>query len=344
MDTTRTGPKRGFALPAAVFALVVVGVLVTGGFYLARQETRVGVASERASASFYLAERGASEVMSVWDGSRFGPLSLWGSATVADTTDDGIWSVSVTRVSSRLYFLLASGAATAGEAVYGRASRVLGIVARLRSANMDPSAALSTVGELRFGGSAQIFGQDYVPPAWTGTCDPAGPAKPGVLIDDRRNIKYTGHTKSIDGDPDILEDPGLTPEDLLLFGDMKWEDLVAMATIIFPSGESTITQLLPDSVDVGGSWFCDSSSKTNWGDPYHPSGVCGSYFPVIYSRGDLKISASDGDGRTLHRWGHRRQRQPRILDGAWRRRRTVFELCHREGRDQQPEPDPGSAH
>lgn len=300
MDTSRKQPEHGFALPAAVFALVVVGVLVTGGFYLARQETRSGVASERASTSFYLAERGAGEVMSEWDGSKFGSLSLWGTATVADTTDDGIWSVSVTRVSSRLYFLLANGAATAGEAVYGTAGRVLGIVARLRSASMDPRAALSTVGELRFGGSAQIFGQDYLPPAWSGTCDPAGPPKPGVLIDDKNNIKYQGHTKSIDGDPAVQEEPTLTPDDLLLFGDMAWSDLVSLATIVFPAGASTVTQLTPDSMDVGGQWLCDSSSNTNWGDPYHPSAVCGSYFPVIYSKGDLKISASDaGQGILL---------------------------------------------
>ena len=34
--------QRGFALPVAVFALVIVGVLTTGGFFMARQEGRIG--------------------------------------------------------------------------------------------------------------------------------------------------------------------------------------------------------------------------------------------------------------------------------------------------------------
>ena len=48
MNTT-THTKRGFALPAAIGGLVIVGILATGGFYMARQEVRVGVASRHAS-------------------------------------------------------------------------------------------------------------------------------------------------------------------------------------------------------------------------------------------------------------------------------------------------------
>jgi len=292
--------KSGFALPAAVFALVVVGVLVTGGFYLARQETRIGVASGRATTAFYLAERGANEVLSQWDPARFGVLGAWGTATVADTTDSGIWSVNVTRMSNRLYFLLASGRVVDGSAVYGEASRMVGMVARLRTANMEPKAALTTIGELRFGGSAQIFGEDYVPSDWPGECDAPGPVKPGVLIDEKTNIKYTGGKQSIDGDPPVSEDSAMTSDDLLVFGDMTWGELVDLASKIYPVGVSTITQLGPDSVDVDGTWQCNRAARENWGDPHHPSGICGSHFPIIYSRGNLKIAASDaGQGILL---------------------------------------------
>lgn len=292
----------GFVLPAAVFALVLVGVLVTGGFFLARQETRVGVASERSAEAFYLAERGALETMSVWDVATFGALAPWSTATKSGTSDEGTWSVNVTKMTNRLYFLLASGSATRGEAVYGSASRMLGIVARLRSANMEPMAALTTIGTVRFGGSAFIRGEDLTPPIWPGMCDPAGTTKPGVLIDDEKNIQYTGGKsgKSISGDPPVTQDPTMTPSDLLVFGDMTWSDLVALATKIYPPGASTITQLSVDSVDVGGSWQCDTSQRENWGDPLNPTGMCGSYFPIIYSMGDLKIAASEaGQGIML---------------------------------------------
>ena len=51
--------QRGFALPMAVFALVIVGVIITtGGFFMARQEGRIGTASEHAGMAFYLTEQG----------------------------------------------------------------------------------------------------------------------------------------------------------------------------------------------------------------------------------------------------------------------------------------------
>ena len=180
--------RHGFALPVAVFALVVVGVLVTGGFYLARQETRLGVASERGTAAFYMAERGANEVMSQWDAATFGSLAAWSSASVADTTDDGIWSVDVTRMSTRLFFLLATGTVNQGAAMFGNATRMLGVVARLSTADVMPDAALTTVNSLKVGGSIWIIGHDSIPHGWDGYCDAPQASRPGILIDDADNI------------------------------------------------------------------------------------------------------------------------------------------------------------
>jgi len=293
--------RRGFALPAAIFALVVVGVLATGGFYLARQESRIGVASGRATTAFYLAERGANTVMSQWDVARFGGLANWGTATAADTTDEGIWSVNVTRMSSRLYFLLASGSVVEGSAVYGNAGRMVGVVARLVTADIQPDAALTTMDDLKFGGSSFIIGHDSSPTGWDGHCGPPGASKPGVLINDEGGIKYVGSKAVIEGNPEIQEDPDMTSESLMSFGDLKWEELAALATIIF-NGPETITQLVRDSVDVDGEgeYICDEGSKYNWGDPENPGAACFNHFPIIYATGDLKIAASDaGQGIML---------------------------------------------
>jgi len=301
MDMMQRHQRRGFALPAAVFALVVVGVLVTGGFYLARQETRIGVASGRATTAFYLAERGAIEVMSQWDASRFGSLSNWSSATVTDTTHEGVWSVEVTRMASRLYFLRATGSAVAGATVYGNANRMVGVVAKLRTANVEPDAALTTVNQLKFGGSSYIIGHDSIPAAWGGQCGPLGASKPGVLINDEEGISYVGTEALVEGDPPISEDPSMTSGDLLQFGDLEWDQLVSLATIVF-SGPETITQLVRDSVDLegDGSYTCKTNSKYNWGDPEHPGSACFNHFPIIYATGDLKIAASDaGQGIML---------------------------------------------
>ena len=291
--------KRGFALPVAVFALVVVGVLVTGGFYLARQETRIGVASERSASAFYMAERGAMEVLSQWDMSTFGSLSNWASATVADTTDQGIWSVRVTRMNPRLFFLLASGTIVEGSAMFGDAGRMLGIVARLNTAEIEPMAALTTVGDLRIGGSSFIDGRNEDPSAWSGLCGPLNPDKPGVLIDDTDQVSYSGKAYGLEGSPALDENSTLTSDSLLTFGDLHFDDLVALRDITIPGG-TTMTQLEPDSIQVGGNYVCNTGPQNNWGDPQRPSAVCGSYFPIIYATGNLKIAASDrGQGILL---------------------------------------------
>ncbi|MCJ7628200.1 MAG: hypothetical protein MUO50_07405, partial [Longimicrobiales bacterium] len=287
-----------------VFALIVVGVLVTGGFYLARQETRIGVASGRATTAFYLAERGANEVMSQWDASRFGGLANWGTASVSDTTESGIWSVNVTKMSSRLYFLLASGRVEDGSPVYGDAGRMVGVVARLTTANVEPQAALTTVDDLKFGGSAFIDGNDFNPPEW-GDCSAPGAGKPGVLIDDINNINYLTKNAedNIVGVPDPIEErTGMTSADLLAFGDLTWNELVDLATVKYPS-QVTITQLTPDSIIKEGStteYECKTTLQNNWGSPKNPGGACGNYFPIIYAENGLKISASDaGQGILL---------------------------------------------
>jgi hypothetical protein len=41
----RAADRGGFALPAAIGALVIMGLLVTAGFFTARQELRIGGAS-----------------------------------------------------------------------------------------------------------------------------------------------------------------------------------------------------------------------------------------------------------------------------------------------------------
>ncbi|MDT8342604.1 MAG: hypothetical protein RQ751_13920 [Longimicrobiales bacterium] len=120
----RPGPRRGgFALPVAVFALVIVGVLVTGGVYMARQETRIGVASKKGTEAFYLAERGIAEVLERWDASVMGTLPVFGDTLLTGTTSDGNWRVNVVKLSQRNYFLDATGSVSEGGPLLSGATR-----------------------------------------------------------------------------------------------------------------------------------------------------------------------------------------------------------------------------
>ncbi|MEJ2539791.1 MAG: hypothetical protein P8188_07460 [Gemmatimonadota bacterium] len=297
----RFDDRRGFALPVAVFSLVVVGVLVTGGFYMARQETRIGIASEKGTTAFYLAERGVNDVLEGWRAPAFGRLEPQQSTTVSDTLDDGYYDVTVTKLSDWIFMLDSRGTVTQGGAMLNGASRRVGTVAKIRTLDMRPPAALTTVGGLNIGGSSQVFGQDLIPGAWgLDYCDPEFLADaPGVMIDDAAEVTYQGSNHELDGTPPIAEDPTLTSDDLLTFGSLAWNELVALATVQIPAS-TTISVTEPDSLPVGTRWVCNTANAYNWGDPYNPDAVCGNHFPVIHAVGDLKIqSGYSGQGILL---------------------------------------------
>lgn len=297
--STRTSHGRdGFALPAAVFALVVVGVLVTGGFFMARQETRIGVASRNAQTAFYLAEKGVYDVLANWQTSY--NVGAWNTTTVVDTVADGAWSVTITPMTDRMYFLDASGTASAGGALWSGATRRVGTIVRINTADIEPPAALTTQGTLKFGGSAEIHGIDGAPDGsggeanWSSMCSGVSTTdKPGILIDDTTNINWNGNRDKIEGSstgtPLFDEDPSITFESLMNFGDLTWDDMVAMADKRIYSAPA-----IGPSLNADGT--CNRSPLGNWGAPTDPSHACFNYFPIIYAANDLQLSGGVGQG------------------------------------------------
>ena len=135
--------KRGFALPVAVFALVIVGVITTGAFFIARQEGRIGVASEYAGMAFFLTEQGLVDLMDDWNPALFGALPFWGDTTVTENYPGlGIVTTRVTRMTDYLYFVDADGTVTRGGAMRSGASRRVGVTIRFVTADIAPPAAL----------------------------------------------------------------------------------------------------------------------------------------------------------------------------------------------------------
>jgi hypothetical protein len=294
--------NRGFALPVAVLALVVVGVLVTGGFYIARQEQRIGMASENGTQAFYVAEEGLSDVLVNWNMQIYGADTAWSMVTVADTTDAGIWTVDVTKMTDRLFFLESQGDAPVGAALAGgtvgaerMASRSVGMIARVISAQIEPPAALTTRGDVSIRGTAEVHGEDTDPPGWGGVCSGMSKNdKTGVLVDEDSNIGTTG-SGNVTGNPATQKDPNITDETFTVFGELTWDDLVSLADKTYGGG---VFNGMQPSFTVDGE--CKTSDMKNWGDPTNPGSACGSYFPIVYVNGSMKVeSGAVGQGLML---------------------------------------------
>ncbi len=291
----RTSDRRGFALPAAIGGLVIVGVLVTAGFYMARQEVRIGVASKHAAMAVNVAQMGANEVMANWNGYQLGQVPIWGDTTLTDTTDTGIWTVQVTNLNGKIYFLSASGDVTEGGALWSGANRRIGIVTRLIFANIDPPAALTTRGSATLKGGAEVHGEDAPPTMWTGYCPLTTTNKPGVLTNDTSGVKTQGSAQ-ITGVPPYDQDSTIVDSTFTTFGDLTWAELVEVAKADgkdVSSLGSSINNTFPDSTGSK----CNTATLTNWGDPYHPAGACGGYFPLIYHGGPTLTIQSGGVGQ-----------------------------------------------
>jgi hypothetical protein len=308
-DVERAEPdenRRGFALPAAIGAIVIIGVLVTTGFYMAQQEVRMGVATENAGMAFFLAERGASEVLDNWDNSVMEALTLFDPATITGTIDEGAWSVDVRRTGTQQYFLTSTGVITEGGALNAGATRTIGMVARHLGLGIDPPAAITTMGGVDFAGlPPNVVGDDTDPPSWANLSCPAGPPvdQPGLISDDTTGTISGTSTMGVDdscygyfvGSPNCVdEDIPVVNQTFEPFYDAEyWAYLIDIASHELASA-STFSPSY-----TGGA--CDYDDPNNWGEPLNPTGdACGDYFPLIYVSGDVIVNGnSRGQGILL---------------------------------------------
>jgi hypothetical protein len=286
-------PPRGFALPAAIFGLVIVGVLVTGGFYIARQESRIGVANREATRAFYLAERGVGEVVESWNASNWSSATNGTTRTFTDTLEDGVWTVEATRLSQWTYFLDGRGDITRGGELLSGASRRLGMMVKLSTAEIDPPAALTTRGVVRIAGGAEVSGFDVNPDNWD-MCAPATNDKTGVLTDPAGGVIESGKGY-VSGDPPEDTDPAIADSTFTKFGDLEWQDLIDLATWHF-NGNQNFSSVEPTLTGTG---TCDFGDNTNWGDPIDPTAPCGSYFPIIYVDGNARLQGNPAIGQGM---------------------------------------------
>jgi len=294
--------ERGMALAVAIFALVVIGALVAGAFFAGTQEQRVGENQRRVQASFGVAEAGAQERVLNWDPATMNKRALYcpcaggDSVAIANTpapNGTGSYGGYSYKVGPNLFLIDVTGrdrASAAGAISGGGGARQrIGMITRIAPVDFGIKASLTTQGTVNLTGNADVNGADQIPTGWT-SCDPAGPAQPGVR--DQGGNVTTGGNAGVQGNPPVVNDPTVNNNTFTMFGGATYAQLAARATIVVPAGGYSTAPVVTGGV-------CDKTVLTNWGDGENPLGACASYFPIIHATGTITLNNTQGQGILL---------------------------------------------
>jgi hypothetical protein len=292
-DMYRSEPasrRDGFALPVALLAIVVIGAIVTGGFYASSQESRIATSGDLANQAFYVAEYGLEQALGTWmndELSQVGATEVLDPETVTSGGRQlGTYTVSIRRLGTTMFLVSSVGTVNAGQR---SATRRVGTIVRTMTPSMPAPTALAIFGGLTVGGNSEIRGNDAGGPACA-----VGDTVAGVTAYDTTLVDQ-GNRDRITGSPPVAENTSLDTTALSDFGALNIDDLIAAATKIYAHGESENGMGPVTTTDTLGNVVCDTSVRSNWGDP-DASGVCANEFPIIYAQGDMHLKTGTGQG------------------------------------------------
>ena len=306
-NTTRR--REGFALVAAIGAIVVIGALVAGGFFAATQEYRVGRNSVTQQRAFAVAERALSEsAASLLDPAN--KLTLKASAlntpwTTLSYTGSGEQAV-VSAVRTNDYTWVVTSRAAVGTGSMS-ASRTTSHVMRMAIMTMATEGALTVKGFVDISGNAKISGQDGDPGTYGWKdCTTENKGLSAIVTDDSADVSYKESALVADSGVLKIKESAAAGDSATYdtFGDLSFNELAAAADVIVPLGTSI--KPAPVYAPDGSCYTFDKVTKKtvwqNWGDPFHnsPMQPCDKYFPIIYVPGDLALNANSmGQGVLL---------------------------------------------
>jgi hypothetical protein len=289
----RLDDERGIALAVAIFAIVIIGMLVAGVFYASFLEQRSGENSLYAQQAFEAAEGGMAGVLSSWDQSVYGAFPVDTPQTLGTVTAGRTrYTPVITRLNGNMFLVLARGEQLDGSGTV-LARRTLATLARRTPTVVDVKAAVTSKGPVTVGGNSSVDGSDHTPAGWT-DCPAPGAAKSGVRTD---------QTVSVGGSATVAGSPPLTQGDPTVVDSLftnPFNELKAVANIVLPGGN--YNGMAPTT--TGSPLRCNGASLLNWGEPWRSptAGVvpqCQGYFPVVYVTGDVQLQTGRGEGVLL---------------------------------------------
>jgi len=289
--------RAGFALPAAIMALVLLSALVAGALYVSTEELRAGrgdVASQRALVA---AESALESAIASWDPSRNATLLPGGRAIIARRTESNGDDVEV--MATRVQRMAVWMTAVARSSADGRpmpARHTIAASLRLIVHRFPLTAALTAGGMVTVrdgmvdGADASTSGSPSLACPGDGA-DAAGLIVPDTLL--ACGAVCTGAVPAgVTGTPPVSTSGILTSDSSVALDDSLTESLERRASVVLDGGSYG-----PRPSTRGG--VCDTADPLNWGDPAD-GGVCADFYRSIHIRGDAVLSAgSVGQGVLL---------------------------------------------
>jgi hypothetical protein len=281
--------RSGMALLLALVVLVLIEAITAGVVALGRHEQMVAASEARGSRAQAAAESAARLVMAAWPTEIADTLPVGrllsmpaGTFAVADLTA----GASVERLVSGAYLILAE--ARAGAANAFTLSRVAAVVRTLDRAGAiaESNAAITSGGQLIVGSAATVTGLlGALPDDWTNPVCPVTDPLPTPAAMASAQQPVVSESANLAGT--VLVDSTLQALDSVALGGVAWGALSVIADR-HESGDVHPAPALQDGA-------CNVAASLNWGDAV-PANPCGSYFPLIYSNGDIVMNGGVGQG------------------------------------------------
>ncbi len=305
----RAESREGFAIPAVIFALVMMSLLAIVSLVTARDEELSSRAVRESSAAFYAAQSGVNYVRATWHDSLVSNLGPGDSLDLGWQSLEGgaAYRAVVYRYDNEGGAQKVFGLITQGRgAGFLAPQRVVGLDLTPRVGPILITAAIRggaagadvKLDELGLGG-VTVSGRDTIPAGWGGTCSNALQDKPGLEWSDTTSPSpvEVKNDALLEGDPALVEDATIDSAGLFDWGIYGYDSLTAMATNTYPGGSDLVTfQIAPTESSPG---VCGVSDVDNWGAPEDPSHSCFSHFPIIHVTGDLRIRDGVGVGQGI---------------------------------------------
>lgn len=291
MGTFNVRNERGIALVVAIVALVVIGAIIAGTFFISTLEQRTSFNTVKTTQAFEAAEAGLQDATANWNTgwNLMGNGTTQGPYTTASFGSGASYSYQITRLNGQVFLLRSTGKLQG-------ASQTLASLIRLTTVNVNAAGAVTSGGNVQVGGNAVIDGRNTTPTGWSGCA--AAPDMTG--ISSSGNISTQGNPTIYGNPPQVQNNSAITSSTF----SSPFDQLKQTANKTFVGGQGQGNYVtFPGLTPVGTSTTCDRTSTYNWGEPLR-SGTyiagCINYAPIVLINGNASFpSGGRGQGILL---------------------------------------------